>query len=682
MSAQLRSVYSLLALAGALTIATHLVVWCTVGYTQSVIWLPSGVAVAGQWLLGWRAGVVVALTTVGNRLAIDHAPDAAIAAGLGSALEGAFGVWLLRRLGLQQNLARLRDAAALLAVAAVAPLISIAFSWIARYALDGWREPLPFYSRWDSWWRMNALGILLATPLILTWRSWASRKGESLDQRPLQGWLLPISTGVTAIALWAVTRGVPPSPSAIGMLYMLLPIPLLGALRLGPTGAVVPACVSALLVTMFTAAEAGPFTCVPIDVRHEPLQMYLLATLAIPLVFGALIAERETGLAARRQLEEKLRQSQKMDAIGKLAGGVAHDFNNLLTAIMGYAESVKGQLPTGTPLRADLDGILQASDRASWLIRQLLAFSRQQVLSPQVLDLGLVVEMLSPILRRLLGERIRLVTQVVEGPHCVRIDRVQMEQVVLNLVLNARDAMPDGGTVEVTTSRAATDTGDHAVLTVRDDGIGMPPEVSARAIDPFFSTKDPAKSSGLGLSTVFGIVEQSGGTLQLQSAPGKGTTVLVCLPRIEAPAAAIAQPAVATQRSAAGAADVLVVEDEAMVRDLVARMLRRSGYSVTTAANGVAALAALNAEGARIDLVVTDMIMPEMGGAELARLLAVQRPALPILFMSGYAHEAAQLQREEHDRQLFLQKPFVEEQLLGAVARLLRRSAAAAQPAR
>ncbi len=680
MPSSLRRLAPLLALATALTLATHLVVWCEVGDKQAVIWLPSGVAIAGQWLLGWRAFVVIALTTIGNRLAILYDIDSATVAGIGSALEAALGVWLLRRFGLQGRFARLRDVLALLVAAACAPIASITFSWIARYALDLWREATPFYSRWDSWWRMNALGIFVVVPLVLTWRATTSQ-----PDRPASRWFLPTLLSISALTLWGMTVVLSPSPTAIGALYLMLPIPLLGALREGPRGAVITAVASALMVTVLTAAELGPFTCVPLDRRHEPLQIFLLATTIVPLIIGSLIAEREAIASASRSLEDQLRQAQKLDAIGKLAGGVAHDFNNLLTAIIGYAEAARDRLPAGDENRRDIDGVLQASQRAGALVRQLLAFSRQQVLSPQVLDLGLVVESMAPMLRRLLGERVRLVTRVADGPHHVRIDQVQMEQVLLNLVLNARDAMPAGGTVTIetttpaavrsSTSSSASSAATGVALTVHDDGVGMSAEVRTRALEPFFTTKDPTKGTGLGLSTVYGIVEQSGGTLHLDSTPGRGCTVHIHLPR--ATSAPVAPTPVVLPRPEPSRATVLVVEDETMVRNLVVRLLRRAGLQVLDAANGPQALSVAAQHRGRIDLLLTDMMMPDMTGTELATRLLKTRPNLPILIMSGHAPESDARDLDHGVPRAFLQKPFVAEQLLDAVWGLLQRTTTA-----
>jgi nitrogen-specific signal transduction histidine kinase/CheY-like chemotaxis protein len=411
--------------------------------------------------------------------------------------------------------------------------------------------------------------------------------------------------------------------------------------------------------------------------------MFLLATTIVPLVIGSLIAEREAIAAASRGLEDQLRQAQKLDAIGKLAGGVAHDFNNLLTAIIGYAEAARDRLPERDENRRDIDGVLQASQRAGALVRQLLAFSRRQVLSPQVLDLGLVVESVAPMLRRLLGERVQLVTRVANGPHHVRIDQVQMEQVLLNLVLNARDAMPAGGTVTIETgtptagqgtasSNAASGAPSEVALSVHDDGVGMNAEVRARAFEPFYTTKDPTKGTGLGLSTVYGIVEQSGGTLRLDSTPGRGCTVHILLPR--ATSAPIEHAPVVLSRPEPSLATVLVVEDETMVRNLVVRLLRRAGLQVLDAANGPQALSVAAQHRGRIDLLVTDMMMPGMTGTELAQRLLKTRQHLPILIMSGHAQENDAWDPADGAPRAFLQKPFVAEQLLDAVWGLLQRT--------
>jgi PAS domain S-box-containing protein len=387
---------------------------------------------------------------------------------------------------------------------------------------------------------------------------------------------------------------------------------------------------------------------------------------------------------ARRQLEEQLRQAQKMEAIGKLAGGIAHDFNNLLMAIGGYTAAVREQVKNSPTAVADLDEIQRAADRAAGLTRQLLAFSRQQVLTPQLLDLPKVVDGLGNMLRRLIGEDIDLQIGHLAGPCAVRIDASQLEQVLLNLALNARDAMPTGGVLRLQTYSEtvaaqqpplmpALAPGNYAVLVVQDNGAGMSEAVRARAFDPFFTTKEPGKGTGLGLATVYGIVRQSGGHIELDSSPGHGTTVRIYLPLVATPS----QPTVSgtdglpTPDQPQPPLRILVAEDEPVVRELVLRLLRRAGHSVTGAADGEQALKLAKREPA-FDLLVTDVVMPGMNGRELAERMQQLQPRLPVLFMSGYAHDLDGGLPEANGASAFLQKPFDAAALLQRVQSLLQ----------
>jgi PAS domain S-box-containing protein len=386
-------------------------------------------------------------------------------------------------------------------------------------------------------------------------------------------------------------------------------------------------------------------------------------------------------ITERKQLEEQLRQAQKMEAVGKLAGGVAHDFNNLLTAIGGYAEALLAALPPDGVPHQDALEITRAASRAASLTRQLLAYSRQQILSPSVIDLQQVVDQLGGMLRRLIGEDIRLITQHAAGETFVRVDRGQIEQVILNLVLNARDAMPQGGSLTIATTPVELDeayarahvgmtAGPHVSLLVQDTGSGMDPATRNRAFDPFFTTKEPGKGTGLGLSTVYGIVKQSGGSVWLDSNLGAGTTVRVYLPRVqEQPALEQAAPIVPA--APVGGATVLVVEDEQLVRDLVCRTLRRAGYTVLVADQGEEAVSVSRAHVGPIDLMVTDVVMPRMNGSELAGRLSLERPGLRVLFVSGYASEALDIRGSLEPGTEYLQKPFTPAVLLDRVRELL-----------
>ncbi len=386
-------------------------------------------------------------------------------------------------------------------------------------------------------------------------------------------------------------------------------------------------------------------------------------------------------ITERKRLEEQLRQAQKMEAVGKLAGEVAHDFNNLLTAISGYAEALTDYLPSSSPAHEDAEEITRAAQRAAALTRQLLAYSRQQILAPQVLELPLVVDRLGAMLRRLIGEDVRLVIQHSPGESFVRVDRGQIEQVLLNLVVNARDAMPDGGTITISTAPVEVDQaldgaprdvapGPHVCLTVADTGTGMDEATRRRAFDPFFTTKAQGKGTGLGLSTVYGIVRQSEGGVLLESTPGSGTTVRVYLPRVhEQPGDLLPDSREKPAPETGGV--ILVVEDEELVRDLVCRTLRRAGYSVLVAEDGEAALRVSGGFPSAIDLMVSDVIMPRMGGRELADRITASRPGLPILFVSGYANEATGASGILARGAEYLQKPFTPSMLLERVREML-----------
>jgi len=383
----------------------------------------------------------------------------------------------------------------------------------------------------------------------------------------------------------------------------------------------------------------------------------------------------------QRHLEDQLRQSQKMEAVGRLAGGIAHDFNNILTVINGYGALALDRLVTGTDPSEEIEEVRRAGDRAAGLTRQLLAFSRQQVLQPVVLDLNSVVAELERLLGRVIGEDVALETSLEPELARVRADRSQIEQVVMNLAVNARDAMPGGGELLIETANAVIDeasavdhvgipTGLYVVLAVTDTGVGMDEETRARMFEPFFTTKERGKGTGLGLSTVYGIVEQSGGHIRVTSEPRRGATFRVYLPT------ALAVGEAPADRSPAQAADcgsetILLAEDEPVVAALIEEILEQAGYTVVTAMNGAEALEAAAAHGGEIDLLVTDVVMPTMRGPELARRLLGERPGVKVLFMSGYAERAVSDRDALPDGQDFLGKPFSPSELTARVRALL-----------
>jgi signal transduction histidine kinase/CheY-like chemotaxis protein len=387
------------------------------------------------------------------------------------------------------------------------------------------------------------------------------------------------------------------------------------------------------------------------------------------------MAERQAAESARSELEEQLRHAQKMEAIGRLSGGIAHDFNNLLTAIRGYSDLLMKALQ-GSPLYADVEEIFNAADRASTLTGQLLAFSRRQILSPEIVVLNQRVTDMSRMLDRLIGEHIAIDLRLAPDLWSVRADAAQLEQVLVNLVLNARDAMTQGGRLAIETSNREIApkearaleiaAGPFVELRVRDSGVGIPPDVQARIFEPFFTTKPKGAGTGLGLSMVYGFVRQSGGAITVKSAIGKGTTFSLLLPRTgdataKAPLASLAPP---TER---GSGIVLIVEDERALRRLSATVLGQAGYDTLEAVDGQQALDLFTEHSSRIVMVVTDVVMPRVGGIELAARIRESHPDLPILFVTGYVEQSDALHESAAGTPVLL-KPFSPEALLRAAA--------------
>ena len=387
--------------------------------------------------------------------------------------------------------------------------------------------------------------------------------------------------------------------------------------------------------------------------------------------YGTGAERRFTGIVRditrRKEIEAQLLQAQKMDAIGRLAGGVAHDFNNLLTAIGGYAELIGSTFDPADPRQQHVHGIHQATDHAASLTRQLLAFSRSQELRPSVVDLGQVVTAIEPMLRRLLSERIDLVVKPADGPCRTLADRSQIEAILVNLAVNARDAMPSGGKLTIEAGNVDLDDRyrlDHAVVTpgpyamivVSDTGVGMDEETKAHIFEPFFTTKGPGSGTGLGLATVYGTVKQSGGYVWVYSEPGRGTTFKIYFPRTEESAATVAEAQGAPTRSKPGHETILVAEDETVVREMVVAALERRGYRVIAASTGEEAVRLIDRLGDEIDLLLSDVVMPGMSGPDLLDLARRTRPNLRAIFMSGYT--ALSIGRPIPDGVVLLEKPF------------------------
>ncbi len=425
------------------------------------------------------------------------------------------------------------------------------------------------------------------------------------------------------------------------------------------------------------ARRSGVGRRIEYRMRHKDGNWVYLESTASPVinakgqVENIVIVNRD--ISERRRLEEQLRQSQKMDAIGRLSGGVAHDFNNLLGVIIGYTEILQERIPEGDSLRSCVDQILKAGNRAASLTRQLLAFSRQQVLAPKVLVLNGVVSDMEKMLKRMIGEDIELVTELDSKLGKMRADQGQIEQVIMNLVVNARDAMPEGGKLVIRTSNFVMDTafvrryaypvqpGNYVLLNVSDNGVGMDSATQQRIFEPFFTTKEKGKGTGLGLSTVYGVVKQSGGYIDVASELGKGTTFSIYLPQTEHAAETDGhkqdQPELLR-----GAETILLVEDEESLRALAKSLLESFGYAVLEAADGKAALKVEEQTTGTIHLLLTDVVMPGINGRILADEIKKKRPGIKVVYMSGYTGQRIG-ETVIEPGSLYLQKPFTKENL-------------------
>ncbi len=438
---------------------------------------------------------------------------------------------------------------------------------------------------------------------------------------------------------------------------------------------------------LFVSATIGEELA--IDAMHQGATDYVLKQRLgrlVPSVQRALRelddrAERKRAEEALRQSEKQFRQSQKMEAVGRLAGGIAHDFNNLLTVIMGYSQVLLTELGPQHPLCGKIEETLKAGEKAATLIRQLLTFSSKQSLDPKVLSLNTAVTSLESLLRRLIGEDIHLVCTLDPANGQLRADQAQLEQVLVNLVVNARDAMPKGGTLTIETAHVELTSspvyhltpilpGPYVRLTVSDTGCGMDRKTQSHIFEPFFTTKGEGKGSGLGLSTVYGIVTQCGGAIDVTSRVSHGTRFDLYFPSAEsdiittAPTQLLGQP----QR---GTETILLVEDEPSVRMLVRDELRKLGYRVLEAKNGIEACLLATQQAGSFQLLLTDVVMPGMAGRELAQHLSVIKPDLRTLFMSGYMDDVGIMAGQEEGTSSFLQKPFTPEVLARAVRNLL-----------
>ncbi len=684
--ATIRNWFSAHELAGvvALNLVVALLAWglaelvvlpTTGGRPVTPIWPAAGLAVATVYLGGYRLLPGVVLGSFAFNFARSPVYWAALI-GTIQVVQPWIDVRLLRALRFDPRLERVRDPLVLsLAVAPVGALAGALLSVTLIY-IGGDVPPGAFPYALILWWLRDWLGVMVVASLIIAWThgrrlTWTwPRVGEALAL------LATAFAGAQLMfGLWGIfaDRDVP-------LAFIFFPLVGWAGLRFGPRGAATLVALISGFALVIAGLQIGPFASFTVSFTQFLLFGFLaLASLSGHLL-AAIMAERDDALERRLLLEEQLRHSQKMEAVGRLAGGIAHDFNNLLTAIIGYTEIVLTSLDPKDDRRADAEEIARAAMRAADLTKQMLAFSRRQVLQPKVIDLNTALRKVEPMLRRVIGEDIVMTVTGKAASPWVRVDPGQVEQVVMNLVVNARDAMPQGGRLTVEASDAVLDEaaladqpdvkpGPFVMLSVSDTGVGMPPEVRARIFEPYFTTKDVGKGTGLGLSTAYGIVRQSDGHLAVSSELGLGTTFRIYLPRCEAPPQIAGEAGV--EKMPDGTEHILLVEDDPSVRRLSKELLLRLGYSVTEAASGRAGLALGSDDTRHFDLALCDVILGDMSGPAVAEALRALRPSIRVLYMSGYLDDAIVKTGVLDEGMPFLQKPFTPMQLAKKIRAVL-----------
>ena len=645
------------------------------GRTVTPIWPPVGVAVAVTYIGGYRLlpGIVLGSFLVG----IYRNPwPVALAIAAFQIVQPMIDVRILRRLKFDPRLERVRDPIILALIAGPAGAIVAATLATTVYFLGGQMAREDVAYQFVLWWLRDWLGVMVTAPLIFAWAygratAWPWRRvGEAVAL-----FAVLFASSQLLFGLWGffADRNVP-------IAFLFFPIVGWAGLRFGPRGAATVTGLIAGYAIVVAGLKLGPFAVFPVEFVHFLLFTFLSLGSLSGLLLAAIMAERGDAMTKRLQLEEQLRHSQKMEAVGRLAGGIAHDFNNLLTAIIGYTELVLHGLDPKDDRRADAEEIGRAAMRAADLTRQMLAFSRRQVLQLKIIDLNKALTKVEPMLRRMIGEDITMTVSGRATNAYVRVDPGQVEQVVMNLVVNARDAMPRGGRLSVETADALLDEsgaadvpdakpGDYVMLSVSDTGIGMPPEVRARIFEPYFTTKETGKGTGLGLSTAYGIVRQSEGHIALTSDVGLGTTFRIYLPRADAPPPAASDSAITSMP--VGTEHILLVEDDSSVRRLSKELLTRLGYSVTEAASGRAGLALGSDDTRHFDLALCDVILGDMSGPAVAEALQALRPSIRVLYISGYTDEAIVKTGVLDEGKPFLQKPFTPMQLSKKIREVL-----------
>jgi signal transduction histidine kinase/ActR/RegA family two-component response regulator len=536
----------------------------------------------------------------------------------------------------------------------------------------------PFASSYGLWWEGDALGALIVGSFVLAWAERDEDFPPLTARRALEGAALIV---FALASTWAVfsTADAHHLPTEM----VLVPSLLWAALRFGQRGSTTLGLVVSLAAVIGTLRGRGPFAPIAdLDERTLAVQVFLAVAILAQLLLAATVSERRKSAEALRRSQVQLFHAEKAEGIGRLAGSIAHDFNNILTIINTYADLVVAAV-SDPAVRADAEEIRRAGERGATLTRQLLALTRRGVVQPQVFDVGRAARGMEKLLRKAMGEHIELSITIGPDHSIVSMDPSQLEQVIMTMALNARDAMPNGGAMTLQVSNvvqrqdpsgddAPVPAGEWVLLAISDTGVGMSDEVRSRLFEPFFTTKEKTRGTGLGLASVFAIAKNAGGHVGVSSTEGQGSTFRVFLPLSHArPTAAGPVAATAALPHRGGGRTVLIAEDDASVRAMVAKLLASRGYRLIEAGSGPEAVALFDRHASELSLVVTDVMMPRMSGKDVAEHVRRARPGLPILLVSGYAHDVLGRDVRLGERCAFLAKPFSEAVLLDGVRALV-----------
>jgi signal transduction histidine kinase/CheY-like chemotaxis protein len=676
----------LLGLAAVYYVAARLGLrYASIGESISLVWPPTGIAIAGLALLGVRyfPAILIGAYLANSATAIPLAAAGGIA--LGNTLEAVLGAWLFQRLtGAERHIENLRSVRQfILVVVPIATLLS-ALVGVTVLQLNGALVERGFGTALLVWWVGDALGALVVAPAVLAWMPYPARVTTGAPRRFIEPALLFLGTVLVSELVLADHTGTP-LLAEVDYPYLLFPFVIWAAVRFGSRGASLMTLAVASVTVYHVVAGAGPFiTSTPTSTLFG-VTFYLAIVACTGLVLAAAIQwERSRAITERMAVEDRLQLAHRAEAVGRLAGGIAHESNNQMSVVLGSVDFLLRRQDLPEEARGDLHHIRRAAERTAAVTAQLLAFSRRQVMRPEVLALNPIITNWAPVLRRAVGEDCTVLLRLNDSIGSIKADPGQLEQVLLNLVLNARDAMPGGGTLTVETFPArigpgtrsrhpATEMtpGNYVVLAVSDTGHGMNTATMEHIFEPFFTTKQVGHGTGLGLSTVYGIVKQSGGYVWAYSETGRGSTFKIYLPEVALEPAA--PDAGAGARPRAGGESILVVEDETQVRAILRRTLEDAGYRVIEAENAVAALELLDANG-KIDLVLTDIVMPGPSGRDLGTMIESRLPGIPVLYTSGYTDGEIARRGLLQPSSNFLQKPFSPEVLVNRVGDLLSRS--------